>query len=499
MNIKKQYTNVFEYDLVSNLKKTIENDDTYTRICYLLQLNHIKTGYQWIMTEFDVFSSDINDFLIPSKLILKNINNLSIKSSNGLDLKNLNNGHIMFTPFNYIPINDIHLKKHFMKLYENQGNYGCMQLYSGENVIWAFNKHNSINHDLGINNNINNEYKDWTFMSNSNEYTSATLNLYTVRNKILFDSNQYPKIDLTGVVNGDSLIYNHLLNTFSQVKIKYNSQYTDISKPNFIIALTGQSNSQGWNAFYELDNIHDQTHDRIFGFNSTSQSWEIADLNTESTGSFWHKPAGFQSLAFHFAKRLVEGYPDIRPGIINLGIAGQSIARWAKFSENDKWYTTNVSKANDSNAKQGDIYEHHVNKIDQALSQIDIKYQNIDVICWHQGESDGFETNQNYYTDSLKQVIQQYRNLKYCNSKTPFIVGKTTGGDIGINKGWESRNLQLQNLNLDGDPYTKCVECLDLETSDGQYNNGDNIHFSANSQRIMGSRYFKAFRSIFEN
>ena len=499
MIINEHYILINEYKLLNSQQnfKTI-NNYFFSRICYYLELQSQKYGNQWIMTEFDAFSSDINDYVIPSKIIQRTVNNLSIKSSEGVNVENLDNGYIEFTPFNYHPGNNTYDTHDNLKIWENHGNYGCMQIHLGENVLWAFNRHNDNVHDLGIGNNTGNEHKDWTFMTNSNDYTIANLKIYAVKNEVSFDTQLHnSKIDLLGVAHGDSLIYNVNLNKLTQTRIPYISN-GHISKPNFIIALTGQSNSQGCNAFYDSNNIYDQPHERIFGFNSTSQSWEIGDLNTESSGSFWHKPAGWQSLAFHFAKRLVEAYPDIRPGIINLGIGGQNISRWAKFSNNNQWYQTNIDRATFSNVQQGDIYDMHVEKISQALSQLDTHHQKLNVICWHQGESDGGNVGSNYYTDALKQVINQYRNLPYCDSKTPFIVGETTGGDIGTDQGWEARNIQLRNLNIDADPYTKCVNCADLETSNGQYNNNDEIHFSANAQRKMGTRYFRAFRSIFE-
>ena len=96
------------------------------------------------------------------------------------------------------------------------------------------------------------------------------------------------------------------------------------------------------------------------------------------------------------------------------------------------------------------------------------------------------------------QTNSPYRIPPWASKTTPFIVGETTGADIGTNQGWEARNVQLRNLNIDADRYTKCVSCADLETSDAQYGNGDLIHFSARAQRTMGTRYFRAFRNMFE-
>ena len=55
------------------------------------------------------------------------------------------------------------------------------------------------------------------------------------------------------------------------------------------------------------------------------------------------------------------------------------------------------------------------------------------------------------YTDSINRVISQYRALPWCDTRTPFIVAETTGADSGTDQGWEARNVQLRNLNLDAD------------------------------------------------
>ena len=50
--------------------------------------------------------------------------------------------------------------------------------------------------------------------------------------------------------------------------------------PNFIIALTGQSNSQGYRTSYDPNNAKDQPNSRIFGWNPSIEQWQIADLRT---------------------------------------------------------------------------------------------------------------------------------------------------------------------------------------------------------------------------
>lgn len=243
-------------------------------------------------------------------------------------------------------------------------------------------------------------------------------------------------------------------------------QSSSNGEPNFIIALTGQSNSQGYGGVYEEDEAADQPHERIRGWNQVTKLWEQADLRNESIGAYSHKPKNHQSLAFHFAKRLVNKYPDIVVGIINYGVGGRPIAEW---DENES----------------GMIYAKHVGIINEALGKLSTK-KNVDVICWHQGESD-WDKPLTYYETALNNVISQYRRQSFCHRETPFIVGQTT--QTGV---WQKQNISLLNLNVDDDKYTECVDTGDLKHA--EYNGQqDPIHFSAESHRILGLRYYKAF------
>ena len=60
-------------------------------------------------------------------------------------------------------------------------------------------------------------------------------------------------------------------------------------KPNFIIAVTGQSNSQGHGGYFEIDKTEDQPHERVMGWNATENKWSIASMIDESLGTVDHK------------------------------------------------------------------------------------------------------------------------------------------------------------------------------------------------------------------
>ena len=267
--------------------------------------------------------------------------------------------------------------------------------------------------------------------------------------------------------------WNAISNSWHVPEIKYDISF--FGQPNFIIAVTGQSNSQGAGGSYDEKISDDQVHKRIHGFNNSTNRWEIADLRTDSLGlqgldenNEWNRSFNSQSFAFHFAKQMVNKYPDIVVGIINVGIGEQSISRWVL----------------DIN---GDIYKKHVKVITKSLEHLNIS-KKIDVICWHQGESDA-NMSLKIYKNNLYQVINQYRNELFCNKNTPFIVGQTIQNG---NQSLELQNNNLLNLNIDDDNFTSCINTGDLESNTDNQN--DKVHFSSESHRQLGKRYYNAYK-----
>ena len=327
------------------------------------------------------------------------------------------------------------------------------------------------------------------------EFINKTLMYYTMN-----------ILNIKGIIDGETIKWNSQTQQLCVPQVLYTPNNT--GEPNFIIVLTGQSNSQGIGGRYDLNNSNDQSHNRIMAWNQGyidyaigypwfqdggNIGWEVADLQN-TIGTKLHND---QCFAFHFAKHLVNAYNDIVVGIINCGLGAQRIARWAIFPETSKWYKYNINYWRN----QGDIFELHKCIIDLALSKI--QHKHVNAILWHQGESDGDwevhgqnNTNPDYYKNALQQVIHQYRSLQYTNPHTPFIVGETTGADYnGSNVGWEARNIQLRELNIDSDLYTKCVHTADLPFSK---ENGfdDYVHFSSESHRKMGLRYLLKYKEI---
>ena len=313
---------------------------------------------------------------------------------------------------------------------------------------------------------------------------------------------------MIGVANGDTLIYNYQRQTFQQIKIPFTDN-NNPNLPNFIIALTGQSNSQGITTKYDPNNPNDQPNDRIFGWNPALEKWQIADLNTESLGWNYHtfKQLGTQCSAFHFAKRLIEGYPNIRPGIINVGVSGASIVYWTNWQPSDKYYSLTMKTIENykqsnifpfTTAGQGYIFNVHIEQIKLALSYLPKQNQIVNVLVWDQGEAD---TELDFYKESLYQVINLYKttlnNLSFYDANLFGFISVSTTGILYMDTIHKANDV-LQFLNKDSVPSTKYVDCSDLQVS---HINGTNIldkfHFNSESQRIIGTRLFQTYRNMF--
>jgi hypothetical protein len=283
--------------------------------------------------------------------------------------------------------------------------------------------------------------------------------------------------------------------------------HDDKNLPNFIITLTGQSNAVGYGSIYDPNNPNDQPNERIFGWNPTKKKWEIADLRTESLGSNYEtfKQLGTQCSAFHFAKRLIEAYPNIRPGIINIGVSGASIGFWTNWSPSDKYYNFTINRINWYEGKdtfpdyktkpQGYIFDIHIENIKLALDNLPINNRKINVLCWDQGETD---SELDFYKCSLHKVIDRYvntlNNLGYYNpSMFGFLAISTTGMLFNHNN---KINNVLKELNNDGKHYTKYIDASDLPVSTLK-GYVDIYHFDSESQRIIGTRCFEQYKTIF--
>ena len=216
-----------------------------------------------------------------------------------------------------------------------------------------------------------------------------------------------------------------------------------------VILVTGQSNALG--ADTDFDALLDSPVDRAFAF--TNEGWAKADLR-QVWDLNWH-PRGdpatdpSNNFGFHFAKKVAERRSHRMVGFILVTAPGAPIETWDYES---------------------DFYLSIRNRVIDALNQLPSK-ATIDGILWHQGETDWEDTP--YYERKLADVINNFRSESWYSSDKPFICGETAFAPL---------NRILTNLNTDGDPWTGCVE------SDGLPTHEDQVHFTAEGLRILGTR-----------
>jgi hypothetical protein len=159
-------------NLVSKSTRFYNTSAKFNRIRYELKVTTNKNETNYVHSEFDAFSSDIRDYIIPKhKIINRKVDNLTVKSNIVSSFEKAQDGHIRFSPFNYVIDSDESA---------NEGNYGRMQLLKGTDVVWTYNRHNEVVSDIGFGNNKGMNM-DWTFTHNSEEFRTATLLIYAVQ------------------------------------------------------------------------------------------------------------------------------------------------------------------------------------------------------------------------------------------------------------------------------------------------------------------------------
>ena len=233
-----------------------------------------------------------------------------------------------------------------------------------------------------------------------------------------------------------------------------------------IILVSGQSNALGYGGQYDPYLKDDSIDNRIFGYCETKNKWIVFDLALKIGA----KPAGFQCMGFHFAKRYLKDCPNHKVGIIISGQAGTPISFWINS-------IGNMLTSRYNNIDIGIIFNKLIVNVNDALRLS--SESKVDIILWHQGESDEAKSNM-YYYERLHALICQFRKHICFGKKVIFIAGELRHG---------KQNVALNMLNQDNDIYTICA-CNRFLESD------DHVHFSSKGHRNLGLQYYYAYSKI---
>ena len=141
------------------------------------------------------------------------------------------------------------------------------------------------------------------------------------------------------------------------------------------------------------------------------------------------------------------------------------------------------------------LYEKLLEMTDYALSLN--KENRVVGFLWHQGEHDAFEKNE---PETFKEQLgAQLQSIRSRYGDMPFIAGDF------VNE-WKSKNLadckpiveKIQEVIIEAGNGA-FVETADLPSNNEKTGNGDDIHFCRESLRVLGRRYFAAYRELIKN
>ncbi|MDH9161187.1 sialate O-acetylesterase [Staphylococcus succinus] len=220
------------------------------------------------------------------------------------------------------------------------------------------------------------------------------------------------------------------------------------------ILLIGQSNMAG-RGF--IDNVKPIIDERIQVLKNGR--WQMMDEPIHSDRTV----AGIGPAA-SFAKLWLDEHPEETIGLIPCADGGTSIDDWAE---------------------EQPLTRHAISEAKFAMETSELIG-----ILWHQGESDSMDGKYQDYAPKLSRLIQHFRDR--LNVPTvPFVMGLL--GDYLGREGFGQSATEFAQINAQIIAVaTKQSNCYYV-TGEQLLANADGIHINAQSQRLLGMRYFVAF------
>ncbi|MBQ4268922.1 MAG: hypothetical protein IJB97_04665 [Clostridia bacterium] len=119
-------------------------------------------------------------------------------------------------------------------------------------------------------------------------------------------------------------------------------------------------------------------------------------------------------------------------------------------------------------------------------------------LLWHQGENDSHgiaEETEKFYYEQLKTQLEGFRN-RYETPNLPIVSGGFASEWYLTNQGPCDAVLNATKKVCSGIGNAEFIETHDLKSNNQEIGNGDIIHFSRQSQYVLGERYYAAFQAI---
>lgn len=269
------------------------------------------------------------------------------------------------------------------------------------------------------------------------------------------------------------------------VNIDNNSKYD-------VILIAGQSNAIGcgkgvseWKPTSEIMMLEGEYQENIFQDQQGKEQLELKVADEYFLKEADERKKGEEKLgvfALSFAKRYAEKYLEEgrKVLLVQTSIGGTGFAR-------GQW-------------GDGEILSERLYKmVDQALLMN--KENKLVAVLWHQGEHDAFENAEltdaeryDFYYDKLKFLVCKLRK-KY--DKVPFVSAGFVNQWVKqyVNR-CEAVYLATEKVCTEDGNATFIRETFDLKSNDEVFSDGDDIHFSKESCKILGERYFAEYEKM---
>jgi len=237
---------------------------------------------------------------------------------------------------------------------------------------------------------------------------------------------------------------------------RFQQRGTEMDTERNIFLLIGQSNMAGRGRLNEVPVLR---HPRVSMFRDGRWITAAEPLHTDKP-----EVAGV-GLAMSFAVELIERIHLTAVGLVPCAVGGTPLSRWMPCA---------------------DLYEHAVSVAQHALSKGTLRG-----ILWHQGEHDsGNADDGNSYGARFQQMINALR-LQLTAQNVPVITGEL--GPFLENRAdcrfFNVVNQQLREL-------VGRLPAYDCASAEGLTDNGDRLHFNAESLREFGRRYANKYCNL---
>lgn len=130
------------------------------------------------------------------------------------------------------------------------------------------------------------------------------------------------------------------------------------------------------------------------------------------------------------------------------------------------------------------------------MAELASRTSNIVAVLWHQGESDASADKAPLYEEKLRFILRAFRKRLGLET-VPFLLGGL--GDFLVQSPDPARREKFRDYNKVNQALQRIAaneKAMGFVSAEGLADNSDYVHFSAQSLRTFGERYYEAFLKL---